>query len=306
MNHFDIIGDVHGEFDRLVALLTRLGYARDGACYAHPSRRALFVGDLIDRSPQQRQVIELVRAMHAGGSAVVLLGNHEYNAITYATRNANGEYLRAHSEKNQRQHAAFLAEYQFGSDAHIEVIEWFKTLPLFVETEQLCAAHASFDQALVKQLKQTMPDGRMTNAFLQNSAIKGTFEYGVIEALLKGPEVELPDGAIFHDSDGNARSFMRVAWWRKTRSTYRQMFLGPCSAREQIPDVAFPSNASTHYSVSGKPLFIGHYWMNPKEGLRVLRPNVACVDFSACKGGRLVAYRFDGEHELSPEKFVAI
>lgn len=49
-------------------------------------------------------------------------------------------------------------------------------------------------------------------------------------------------------------------------------------------------------------MFVGHYWM---EGLPApLKPNVACLDFSAVKYGKLVAYRFDGERVLSPDKFV--
>jgi hypothetical protein len=43
-----------------------------------------------------------------------------------------------------------------------------------------------------------------------------------------------------------------------------------------------------------------------KELLKPLAPNVACVDFSAGKGGMLVAYRWDGEAKLSAEKFVAV
>jgi hypothetical protein len=303
---YDVIGDVHGEFDRLVELLTELGYSHNGTYYSHASRQVLFIGDLIDRSPQQRQVVELVRAMHSHGQAVVLMGNHEYNAIAYATQNPQGDYLRRHSAKNKRQHAAFLNEYEFGSKEYLEVIDWFKTLPLFVETEQFCAAHACFDRALVNQLKETIPSGCMTDSFLWNSGVKGTFEYLAIERLLKGPEVKLPEDATFSDSDGNERTFMRVAWWKRSRTTYREMFLGPDVIRNQIPSLPFPNEDSPNYDETEKPLFIGHYWMNPKNGLNVLQHNVACVDFSACKGGKMVGYRFDGERTLDPRKFVAV
>jgi hypothetical protein len=35
-----------------------------------------------------------------------------------------------------------------------------------------------------------------------------------------------------------------------------------------------------------------------------LKSNVACVDYSAVKYGKLAAYRMDGERVLSPDKFV--
>jgi protein phosphatase len=51
---FDIIGDVHGCCDELEQLLAQLGYERnDGGPWAHPAgRKAIFVGDLVDRGPR--------------------------------------------------------------------------------------------------------------------------------------------------------------------------------------------------------------------------------------------------------------
>jgi len=66
---FDIIGDVHGQFDKLIALLTHLGYRDNGGIWRHPFRSAVFVGDLIDRGPRQLATVELVRRMVQAGSA---------------------------------------------------------------------------------------------------------------------------------------------------------------------------------------------------------------------------------------------
>ena len=77
---FDIVGDVHGCFDELVALLTELGYriAPDGAGAHHPDgRRAFFVGDLVDRGPATPDVLRLVMAMVEDGDALCVPGNHE-------------------------------------------------------------------------------------------------------------------------------------------------------------------------------------------------------------------------------------
>src|SRR5947199_718203 len=80
---FDIIGDVHGCFDELRALLERLGYEiteTPGAGYAvkpPAGRKAVFVGDLVDRGPQTPPVLRLVMGMVAAGSALCVPGNHD-------------------------------------------------------------------------------------------------------------------------------------------------------------------------------------------------------------------------------------
>lgn len=88
---FDIIGDIHGQYDALEALLGRLGYAKSGGVWRHSERKAIFVGDLIDRGPQQRKVMDTVRAMTENGSAYCILGNHEFNAISYFTKDKDGQ-----------------------------------------------------------------------------------------------------------------------------------------------------------------------------------------------------------------------
>ena len=65
----DVIGDVHGQFDKLVALLTHLGYRDNGGTWRHPNRSVIFVGDLIDRGPKQLATVDLVRGMVEAASA---------------------------------------------------------------------------------------------------------------------------------------------------------------------------------------------------------------------------------------------
>jgi protein phosphatase len=77
---FDIVGDIHGCFAELTGLLAHLGYriAPDGTGAHHPGgRRALFVGDLVDRGPAVPAVLRLVMAMVAAGDALCIAGNHE-------------------------------------------------------------------------------------------------------------------------------------------------------------------------------------------------------------------------------------
>ena len=75
---FDIIGDVHGCHAELLALLDKLGYDTGASPIAHPDgRRAVFVGDLVDRGPGVAEVLDTVMSMAAAGSALCIQGNHE-------------------------------------------------------------------------------------------------------------------------------------------------------------------------------------------------------------------------------------
>ncbi|WP_437871963.1 polynucleotide kinase-phosphatase [Sorangium sp. So ce363] len=83
---FDIIGDVHGCFDELVELLEALGYKLEGLPDAprasHPEgRRAIFLGDLVDRGPRSPDVLRLTMAMVESGAALCVPGNHDVKLL---------------------------------------------------------------------------------------------------------------------------------------------------------------------------------------------------------------------------------
>lgn len=99
MQGYDVIGDIHGHADALRRLLIKLEYTEVEGAFRHDSRKAIFVGDFIDRGPNQREVLRIARKMCEAGSASAVLGNHEFNAIAWATPNGNGGYLREHSKK---------------------------------------------------------------------------------------------------------------------------------------------------------------------------------------------------------------
>ncbi|MBX9925298.1 MAG: polynucleotide kinase-phosphatase [Hyphomicrobiaceae bacterium] len=86
MGPFDLIGDVHGCADELQALLAKLGYTvawgeadglRSVAVTPPVGRRALFLGDLVDRGPNTPDVLRIVMSMVASGSALAVPGNHD-------------------------------------------------------------------------------------------------------------------------------------------------------------------------------------------------------------------------------------
>lgn len=90
---FDIIGDVHGCFDELLALLGLLGYSvidtENQYQISHPeNRRLIFVGDLVDRGPKTPQVIRFVKDTSEQSQAFCVLGNHD-DKLKRALQGAN-------------------------------------------------------------------------------------------------------------------------------------------------------------------------------------------------------------------------
>lgn len=88
---FDIIGDVHGCATELEELLTALGYelqtSEDESLwgndhYAHPEgRKAVFVGDLVDRGPRVLDCVKIARNMVHHGSGICVPGNHDMKLL---------------------------------------------------------------------------------------------------------------------------------------------------------------------------------------------------------------------------------
>jgi protein phosphatase len=73
---FDVIGDVHGCRSELEALLAKLGY--DVQAQRHPDgRKAVFLGDLVDRGPDTPGVLRLVMSMVESGQSLCVPGNHD-------------------------------------------------------------------------------------------------------------------------------------------------------------------------------------------------------------------------------------
>jgi hypothetical protein len=243
------------------------------------------------------------------GAALSVMGNHEFNAIGYFTEDPDdpGEYLRAHSKQHRRQHQVFLDAYQ-GSDDHAELIEWFRTLPLWLDLPGLRVVHACWDDALMQDLQVCYPsiNQYLDGDLLVKASRKGRNEHEAIETLLKGKEIELPKGHSFFDKDGHPRHEVRIRWFDGDARTYHDAFLGPEKARSHIPEDPIGADHLLQYSHDDPPVFIGHYWLDTDPVL--LAPNVACLDYSVAssEGGKLVAYRWDGEQALSNDKFVYV
>lgn len=294
---YDLIGDIHGHADALRRLLGSLGYARHNGVYRHPERRAVFVGDFIDRGPSIRETLEIVRPMVESGAALSVMGNHELNALAFHAPHPDkpGEHLRPHNEKNSHQHAETVRQVPAGELA--SYLDWFRTLPLWLDLDGLRVIHACWDERMIARVQGKA----VTDEFLASACLPGGELFGPVETLLKGKEARLPAGVTITDKDGHARSATRVRWFDDPEGhTYGSYSMEPVECLLPLPQTVL--DEALPYPDDAKPVFVGHYWM---QGARptLLRPNISCVDWSVAKGGFLCAYRWDGEHVLEAQKF---
>lgn len=297
---YDIIGDIHGHADELKALMGKLEYKKRGDSFHRDGRQVIFVGDYIDRGPKIRETLEIVKGMVDAGDAIALMGNHEYNAICYHMPDANGGYLRKHSEKNNDQHRKTLEQFA-GRDEELKYYtDWFMTLPLFYETERFRVVHACWDFHSIRLLNKALDENRLTYSVLHDAHNGNEPLFNALEITLKGKELKLPDGHSFIDKDGHKRSEIRVKWWTDPRGkTYKEYSIIQDS---NLPTDQVNSDGSeVHYNASEVPVFFGHYWLEPNPSLS--RPNICCLDYSVAKEGKLVAYQYQGEPNLDDRSF---
>lgn len=310
--NYDIIGDVHGEHELLVGLLEKLGYREIMGSWRQYNHTAIFLGDLIDKGPQQVATVNFVRKMVEAGAAKCILGNHELNAIAWATPDPYmpWAYLRRHSKPgNLKQHANFLKEVK-GKTTHNEFVEWFKTLPLWLDLGSIRIVHACWNNIYMRELKQQWglkSDQTLTEALFVASTKetkKGTAEHPAfiaVEALCKGLEAQLPEGYSFKDKDGKERRKVRIKWWRNDFATYPEAALAPQKIIQCIPPVAIAQDHRIE-NYEGVPVFFGHYNLGGIP--EVFAPNIACLDYSISGKDSLLEYRWEGETELENSHLV--
>jgi hypothetical protein len=299
---YDIIGDIHGHAEALKQLLNKMDYKENNGVWQHPQRKAIFVGDYIDRGPAIRETLSIVKNMQQNDQAIALMGNHEYNALAYAYKTKDGEYLRKHNEKNNKQHAETLKQFEEYKDEWQLYLDWFYTLPLFLDLPELRAVHACWDDEHIEWLKEKVYK-TMTEDLLVASHVKHSKAYEVIEDTLKGKEFDVP-GHVWYDKDGHPRSNNRIKWWKDPAISPlgECLFNCPDSLKEEMMQKGIKAYL---YPPDAPPVFFGHYWM--EDAFPVIQShNVICLDYSVAKEGSLVAYRWNGEKEVDGEHFVSV
>jgi len=313
--NYDIIGDIHGHADQLRQLLEKMDYMKTENGYAPPSgRKANFVGEFIDRGPQIKQTLEIVKSMCDQGAALAVLGNHEYNALCFHTKQAgqSDSWLRPRNDKNINQHLETL--YQFKDKDYLvdwkNYLNWFMTLPIFLDLSEIRTVHAAWISTEIDKIRKwtdcsPTEHPRLTPELLQKSANKGTQEYNAFETVLKGVEIKLPDGCPLEDKDEHPRGEARIRWWEPiANKSYGELIFPrvPLDCSDKMIDPG-KTEGLFHYS-DPVPVFFGHYWRDPEiHKLKVQSDHICCLDYSVAKGGRLVAYRWEGEKTLRSDHF---
>jgi protein phosphatase len=150
---FDIIGDVHGCADELEELLALLGYgvtwpAGGGVpeTTTPPGRRAIFVGDLVDRGPRARDAVAIVMAMCAAGQAFCVPGNHDVKFR---------RWLDGHHVTLSHGLAMTVEDYaQVDAKQRAAVSTFIKSLPhyLWLDGGRLVVAHAGIQADMIGKL----------------------------------------------------------------------------------------------------------------------------------------------------------
>ncbi|WP_317196622.1 metallophosphoesterase [Carboxylicivirga linearis] len=302
---YDIIGDVHGHYSELKMLLKRMGYSRDNGFWEHPERKAVFVGDFINRGPNSLKVIQAIRAMVSNGSGYAILGNHEINAITYFTKRSDGRPIKTPRNNNRKLLDSFFAEYKNNYEELQADIKWMRTLPLFLNLGKIRVVHAYWNDNHIKKVSRMYENGRLRKKFLRDATRKESSLYTPFLQTIKGVEINLPKDLVIKDSNNIARTNFRVKWWVEPHGhTFDSLSYGN---KFSLPKYTIPNELITQYDIYPEedPLvFIGHYCAG--NGGMIPQKNICCVDACVANGGKLAAYRYSGEKSMDPNRLVFV
>lgn len=142
------IGDVHGELEKLDDLLRSI---RADAIQRRVAHKVVFLGDLVDRGPDSRGVIERVKAMAESGEALAVKGNHEELmlhacsnkesiGVYWWAENGGDETILSYVRVN-----GFMDDFRDAIDP--EHIAWLNKLPVMIRDEErrLVFVHGGID-----------------------------------------------------------------------------------------------------------------------------------------------------------------
>ena len=302
---YDIIGDVHGYADQLKSLLKKLGYQVVNGCYAHPTRKAVFVGDFINRGPKIRETIILIRKMVEAGSAFAILGNHEMYAVLYYLRDIEGKYYKKRIPKYQLQINQTLAEFVTCNEEFKSHLKWFRTLPMFLDFGAIRVVHACWVKENIKELQNVLTEPKISKTILREIALSDTTFAQCFWETCKGIDFQVPKNLLIFDDDGRPHRSFRMKWWDNPEGrTFKDISL---ESRFELPAYTIPREIvkfRTPYPENDPIVFFGHYSLI--DGFGILKDNVCCVDSGVSRSGKLTAYRWEGESKLKESNFVTV
>jgi hypothetical protein len=300
---YDIIGDVHGHADQLKSLLKNMGYTLKDDCYSHPKRKAVFVGDFINRGPKIRETLLLIRKMVEKGSAFAILGNHEMYAVLYYLRDIEGKYYKKRIPKYRLLINQTLEEFEPFQEELKNHLKWLRTLPMFLDFGAIRVIHACWDDKNIKLLRENIIEPKLTKTILREIALNGTkFSKSFWESC-KGIDFELPRDLLIFDEEGRPHRSFRMKWWDNPEGkTFMEVSI---ESRFELPAYTIPRELvriRNPYPENAPIVFFGHYSL--VEGFGIIKNNVCCVDSGVSRTGRLMAYRWSGEEKLMKDHIV--
>lgn len=303
----DLIPDIHGQGAKLDALLRALGYTqgRLHTWNAPQSERGLvFLGDLIDRGPDQRAVLDRVRALEDSGLAQRIMGNHEMNALHWAMER-DGAPARAHTPANLAHHRAFLDAFAGDPVGLRHALDWMAQAPFALTFDPFVCVHAFWTPTLEEDAASLLGPSLRAKGFDHLANSPGFLDAAVptgragraLDLMTKGPESKLPTGYSIATEHGVVRTALRRTWWSDRPQSWEE---GCASLPDGsvLPDGPPPTLDSLGTIPSTHSVIFGHYWRRDLlAGLPIpaFQGRFACLDQSAGAGGDapLVALTID-------------
>ncbi len=300
---YDIIGDVHGQADLLKKLLLGLGYTKRGGYFSHPERKAIFVGDFINRGSQIRETVRLIRSMVEEGNAMSVLGNHELNAIIFNLKDQAGERFYSRTSKLRLNLFQTLNEFAKVPNEWKGHLKWMRTLPMFLDLGQIRVVHACWKDENVSLLKEHITTPKLKKSFLRKISKNNSEISRVFWETCKGIDFELPTDLLIFDNLGRPHRSFRSKWWVDSSDMSFKEF--SFESRFELPNYSIPpelTKPQNAYSKTSPIVFFGHYCL--KNGENIISDNLCCLDSCVSRNGKLTAYQWDGETALKKKNLI--
>ncbi len=303
---YDIIGDVHGEASMLKKLLKKMGYEKTNGSFSHPDRKAVFVGDFINRGPEIRKTLRMIRSMVEAGNAYAVLGNHEINAIIYHTKDKQGSLLIRKPNKYFLSLFKTINEFKLEPLEWKDTLNWLRTLPLFLDFGDIRIVHACWSEKAIEVARSIYTEGRIKKKVFRTIHKNSDSEISQnVWLLTKGVYLKMPSDLHVRNNKGVMPRSFRIKWWEDPKGkTFKDLSF---ESKYTLPDYTVPVEIlpGVHpYPEDAPLLFFGHYcrWNGPV----IIKPNICCVDSCVTGTSNLTAYRWSGEKVLNPDNVVTL
>lgn len=296
---YDIIGDVHGHAGLLKKLLFKLGYNKGENGYFHLGRKAVFVGDFINRGPEIRKTIRLIRTMVENGNAFVILGNHEINAILFHLKEKGGKPLVKEPRKNYLSLFKTINEFLAYPDEWKSHLKWMRRLPLFLELGNFRIVHACWSDEAINVIRYEFNGERSRKSIYREYYKNPKSELSKsITVLTKGIDLKMPGDLKVVSNKGIVPRSFRLSWWENpAEKTFQEMSF---ESKFELPVYTLPKEIipNTFFYSENQPIvFFGHY--SRVNGPHIIKANLCCVDSGVFGSKLLTAYAWNGEKVLN-------